>query len=278
MRRKLLLSSIFLLLGTHVEVGQLAFDSVSGPELVLQADAQAEGSLRKAGREEQKKLTEEEQAKLRELKRRYDRLTSGQRERVDRELREKFGIRRPFDEIFKQPDALTPEQREQFQKAMNQALAKAKEEKPPFLKPPKERSHADPHHFHKMVDAPKTDYISLDAAQKAKLFQMWENTSYSLGLYAYGVSAEEFNRVSASIREAGYSVTTETLLQNKTSWLALSSTVFYYHSDGEGKAKELANSLTKLTGTKFEFAIDLELAVVKGQEKPTLSVHYVGKE
>jgi len=54
MRRKLLLSSIILLLATHVEVGQLAFDSVWGPELVLRADAQAEGSLRKAGREEQK--------------------------------------------------------------------------------------------------------------------------------------------------------------------------------------------------------------------------------
>jgi cell division protein FtsL len=117
-----------------------------------------------------------------------------------------------------------------------------------------------------------------DTPQEAKLIRMSENASYSLGLYAYGVSAEEFNRVSAFVKEEGYSVTTETLLQNKTSWLALSSTVFYYHSDAEEKARRLANSLTKLTGTEFKFSRGAGLAVVKGQEKWTLFVHYVGKK
>jgi cell division protein FtsL len=117
-----------------------------------------------------------------------------------------------------------------------------------------------------------------ETSQEVKLIRMSQNASYSLGLYAYGVSAEEFNRVSAFVREEGYYVTTETLLENKTSWLAPSSTVFYYHPDAEEKAKKITNNLTKLTGTEFKFGRGAGLAVVKGQEKWTFFVHYIGKK
>jgi hypothetical protein len=111
-----------------------------------------------------------------------------------------------------------------------------------------------------------------------KLIRLSENSKYSVAIYGYSINNELFNKVGQYFSDEGYTVLTASVLQKRTSWLSLQSTVFYYDKSSVEKAKLLADTLKRITDNEFKVARGAGLGVieVKGQEKWSFRVHFIG--
>ena len=73
----------------------------------------------------------------------------------------------------------------------------------------------------------------------------------------------------------GYEVGFGGLLSSKPNWLALNSTVFYYHKESEEIAKNMAEELKGKTGIKYVVQRGAGLGVLESERKVTFFIHVV---
>jgi hypothetical protein len=104
-----------------------------------------------------------------------------------------------------------------------------------------------------------------------------EKAKYSIGIYAYNVSANEYEKVKTMFQKEGYANSRGSLLTFKPDWLAEHSTVFYYDNDAINEATYIALELSKSTATKFKISRGAGLGVISGQERWSFYVHYIGE-
>lgn len=103
------------------------------------------------------------------------------------------------------------------------------------------------------------------------------NSQYLLTVYGYAISEKEYMAVEKRLNSKGYSVNEGYVLSYRPRWLATVPMVLYYDQSSAPKAKELALWMTKMTSVKFGIQKGSGLGVIKGQEKNTFFIHYVGQ-
>jgi cell division protein FtsB len=104
-----------------------------------------------------------------------------------------------------------------------------------------------------------------------------ENAKYSVGLYGFAVSNEGYEHVRSTLQADGYAISQGDLLDDRPTWLSPRSSVLYYDEASRKKALSIATELSKVAGAEFAVAKGAGLGVIKGQERWTFFVHYVGK-
>ena len=106
-----------------------------------------------------------------------------------------------------------------------------------------------------------------------------DNAKYAVGIYAFGGSAETFEQVTKRLEDDGYVITQTGRFTDPPppNWLSRRSTVLYYDNAAADKARVIADTLSRLTGTAFTIAMGAGLGVVPGQARWTFFVHYIGK-
>lgn len=98
---------------------------------------------------------------------------------------------------------------------------------------------------------------------------------YITDVWAFGVDEGTVKDVKNYLSSKGYEVGFGGLLGSKPSWLALSSTVFYYHKDSINVAKNMAEDLKEKTGIKYSVQRGAGLGVLENEKKVTFFVHVV---
>lgn len=96
-----------------------------------------------------------------------------------------------------------------------------------------------------------------------------------MGVYGLGMDDKVFNQIVQSIDDKGAEILRGYVLNQRTSWLALESTVFFYRTSSADRAKEIAAYLSEQTGQKFEARRGKGLGVARGFEEVTFFVHII---
>ena len=102
-----------------------------------------------------------------------------------------------------------------------------------------------------------------------------ENTKYTVAVYSLNASQSIHDDIKRYFLNGGYVLDYDWILPERQSWVALKSTVFYYHKDTREKARKIADDLKKITGSDFQVAQGAGLGVVRGQEQWTIFIHYI---
>lgn len=98
---------------------------------------------------------------------------------------------------------------------------------------------------------------------------------YITDVWAFGVDESIVEDVKSYLSTKGHEVGFGGLLSSKPSWLALNSTVFYYHKDSEEIAKNIAKELRERTDIKYAVQRGAGLGVMKNEKKVTFFIHVV---
>jgi len=99
--------------------------------------------------------------------------------------------------------------------------------------------------------------------------------SYITDVWAYNVDEQQVSDAKAYLNNKGYEVGFGGLMETRAKWLALTSTVFYYHNDSEEIAQIIANDLAKITHLDYEVKRGAGLGVLPAERKITFFVHLV---
>ena len=67
------------------------------------------------------------------------------------------------------------------------------------------------------------------------------------------------------------------MLTKRASWVAVKSTIFYYHENTFTKAEAIASDLGKIAGSTFKISRGAGLEVGQGKEQWTIIVHYISE-
>ena len=97
--------------------------------------------------------------------------------------------------------------------------------------------------------------------------------NYFVGVYSLGGASDRFNQTVAYLDDKGYSTITKVELDARPSWLAQTSTVFYYDPSTKNLAANLAKGLETATGTKFAVSMGAGLGVPKDKKAQYFYVH-----
>ena len=84
--------------------------------------------------------------------------------------------------------------------------------------------------------------------------------------------------ISGLLESHGVRVRLSWPVSERGTWMALESTVLYYHEDTKEKAQAIADGLSRLVGEPFRISRGLGRGVPDGEEKWTLFVHYIPTE
>ena len=101
------------------------------------------------------------------------------------------------------------------------------------------------------------------------------NAGFTIGLYGFQVDASDYRLAREGILDQGYTLIGDALMTERTSWLALSSVVFYYDDTMQSKAAEISKLLTTLTGETFTEKIGSGLGVPESQKANTFRIHWI---
>jgi hypothetical protein len=109
--------------------------------------------------------------------------------------------------------------------------------------------------------------------------QRADNAKYAVGLYAFGVNRDQYELATKRLEDDGYVITQTGLFTESPppDWLSRHSSVLYYDNAAASKARGIADTLSRLTGTKFAIARGAGLGVVSGQARWTFFIHYIGR-
>ena len=88
-------------------------------------------------------------------------------------------------------------------------------------------------------------------SQKKRLQDQLANAEYFVGLYMLGENKKAFTKAASYLRDHGYNIITEQELDSRPSWLAQSSTVFYYTKESKKVAEGLAEAMQSETGKSY---------------------------
>ncbi|UCF06511.1 MAG: hypothetical protein JSV33_05645 [bacterium] len=103
------------------------------------------------------------------------------------------------------------------------------------------------------------------------------NIKFVVSLFSLNVDRKRHEAMREYFIDGGYAFDDDWVLPERYSWVALESTVFYYHDDVAAKAREIASDLERITQTSFKVARGAGLGVSKGQERWTFYVHYIAE-
>lgn len=98
---------------------------------------------------------------------------------------------------------------------------------------------------------------------------------YITDVWAFDVDESIVENVKSYLSNKGYEVGFGGLLSSKPNWLALNSTVFYYHKDSEEIAKNMAKELKEKTGIEYAVQRGAGLGVLQNERKVTFFIHVV---
>ncbi len=115
------------------------------------------------------------------------------------------------------------------------------------------------------------------AAQVSQQIGNLGNARYIIAVYGLNALKEKYEAINQYFNEEGYRIDRGYNYSTRQDWLALNSTVFFYHKETKTRANEIAEKLTKITGSKFNISIGAGYGVGKGEEKWTVFVHYIPK-
>src|SRR4051812_9809898 len=85
------------------------------------------------------------------------------------------------------------------------------------------------------------------------LLQNFENSKYLVGLHTVGINSKQIQNIDTLLRYVGFLIDNGYNFgyNDKPSWMANESTVFYYSSTSIPKAHEIAKLMQEATGKKF---------------------------
>lgn len=98
---------------------------------------------------------------------------------------------------------------------------------------------------------------------------------YITDVWAFGVDKSIVEDVKDFLSNKGYEVGIGGLLNSKPNWLALQSTVFYYHKNSEEIANNMAEELKEKTGLTYAVERGAGLGVLENEKKITFFIHLV---
>ena len=101
------------------------------------------------------------------------------------------------------------------------------------------------------------------------------NAEFLVGVYAYGGTTDNFNKIVEHLDSIGYSTIAKVQLDAKPRWLAASSTVFYYDDTNQSIAQNLANEMGNVTHIKFDVQKGSGFGVPEGREKQYMYIHLI---
>ena len=100
-------------------------------------------------------------------------------------------------------------------------------------------------------------------------------TGRLMDVWAYGVSESEVQKIKEHLIAEGNEVGFGGLLSYKPKWLALQSTVFYYHKNSKQVAQNIADDLNKISDIEFDIKWGAGLGVKADEKEKTFFVHIV---
>lgn len=106
------------------------------------------------------------------------------------------------------------------------------------------------------------------------------NSEYTVGLQTLGISDKERIKINNSLKGEEYrldDITWSYPADERPSWFARHSTVFYYSVAAKSSAEKLSKYLSSIIDDKFEVRRGAGLGVDPDRKDTTLFVHYVKK-
>jgi len=106
----------------------------------------------------------------------------------------------------------------------------------------------------------------------------YNNADFTIGLQTLGITDEERISINSELKSRGYNLDTISwsyAADDRPSWFAYESTVFYYSTSSRVAAKQLATTLKTVTGKDFGIQRGAGLGVEPDQKDTTLFIHYL---
>ena len=106
----------------------------------------------------------------------------------------------------------------------------------------------------------------------------YDLSDYLVGVQTLGVSDVERRSINDQLKMKGYDIDTISWSYDKDdrpSWFAYASTVFYYSAASQKQAEQLAKTMKSITGQKFAVKRGAGLGVDPDKKDTTFFVHYI---
>lgn len=111
--------------------------------------------------------------------------------------------------------------------------------------------------------------------RKDRLLEKLTNVDYYVGVYTLSRNESNLRDITSYLTQEGYTLVAGTNLDNRPSWLALNSTVFYYDSSSKKRAEQFAREMKRLTQKSFNVQIGSGLGVPSDQKDFYFYIHVI---